>query len=268
ARVAGAALAGWRSLARGLRLLAAPGLAGIPLRRGVRGLRAVGRGRVEAVAWDGGELACDLLLLHEGVIPDTQIGRALQLAHAWDAAQWCWRPVLDEWGGTSLANVSVAGDGGGIAGAAAAVLSGRLAALAAAHRLGRIDAAERDRRAAPIRARPRTRLPPVSRGADPAAAVGPRPAAGRRHRLPLRGGDRRHDPPRRPARRAGPEPGQGLHPLRHGPVPGPAVRPRRRRADGRDARPPDRRDRCLPPARPLQAGHRRHARGAGGLAAL
>jgi len=152
ARLAGAALAGWRSLARGLRLLAAPGLAGIPLRRGVRGLRAVGRGRVEAVAWDGGELACDLLLLHEGVIPDTQIGRALQLAHAWDAAQWCWRPVLDEWGGTSLANVSVAGDGGGIAGAAAAVLSGRLAALAAAHRLGRIDAAERDRRAAPIRA--------------------------------------------------------------------------------------------------------------------
>ena len=74
------------------------------------------------------------------------------MAHEWDAAQLCWRPALDEWGRTSLPNIAIAGDGGGIAGAAAAALSGRLAALDAAASLGRIDDAERDRRAAPIRA--------------------------------------------------------------------------------------------------------------------
>ena len=120
--------------------------------RGVRGLRALGRRRVEGVAWEGGEIAADHLFLHEGVIPNTQISLALQLAHHWDEAQFCWRPVVDEWGRTSLPNIAIAGDGGGIAGAAAAALSGRLAALDAAAALGRVDIAERDRRAGPIRA--------------------------------------------------------------------------------------------------------------------
>src|SRR5207248_733813 len=105
--------------------------------RGVRELRAVGRHRVEAVAWNGGDLAVDHLLLHEGVIPNTQISLGLQLAHRWDEAQLCWRPVLDEWGGASLSNIAIAGDGSGIFGATAAALSGRLAALDAAAALGR-----------------------------------------------------------------------------------------------------------------------------------
>jgi bacterioferritin-associated ferredoxin len=74
------------------------------------------------------------------------------LAHAWDEAQLCWRPVVDEWGRTELLNVAIAGDAAGIAGAGAAALTGRLAALDAAHLIGRIDTAERGRRAAPIRA--------------------------------------------------------------------------------------------------------------------
>ena len=115
-------------------------------------MRAIGRRRIEGVAWNGGEIAADHLLLHEGVIPNTQISLALQLAHVWDEAQRCWRPVVDEWGRTSLPTVAIAGDAAGIAGAAAAVSSGRLAALDAAHLLGRIDEAERDRRAAPLRA--------------------------------------------------------------------------------------------------------------------
>jgi octopine oxidase subunit A len=144
--------AGRRDFGRGLALLLGLRRAGIALRRGVRGLRALGRRRVEGVAWDGGKIAAELLLLHDGVIPDTQISLGLGLAHEWDGQQLCWRPTTDEWGRTSLGNVSVAGDGGGIAGAAAAALSGRLAALDAAHALGHIDAAERDRRAVPIRA--------------------------------------------------------------------------------------------------------------------
>jgi len=75
----------------------------------------------------------------------------LQLDHRWDAAQLCWRPVVDEWGATALSTVSVAGDGGGIAGAQAAALSGRLAALDAASFLDKIDPGERDRRARPLR---------------------------------------------------------------------------------------------------------------------
>jgi NADPH-dependent 2,4-dienoyl-CoA reductase/sulfur reductase-like enzyme len=50
-----------------------------------------------------------------------------------------------------LSTISIAGDGGGIAGADAAALSGRLAALDAASFLDRLNPAERDRRARPIR---------------------------------------------------------------------------------------------------------------------
>lgn len=142
---------GRRQLARGLSLIAAMRRAGIPVRRGVRGLRALGGGRLERVAWQGGEIAADHLLLHEGVIPNVQPTLALGLGHRWDDGQLCWRPVLDRWGRTSHPDIWVAGDGGGIAGAEAAVLSGRLAALDIAHRLARLSEAERDARAAPLR---------------------------------------------------------------------------------------------------------------------
>jgi len=144
--------AGRRALAKGLGWLLAVRRAGISIRHGVRGLRALGRRRVGRVVWDGGEIAADHLFLHEGVIPDTQISLALQLAHRWDEGQVCWRPEVDEWGRTSLPAIAIAGDGAGIAGAEAAALSGRLAALDAAATLDRIDEAERDRRARPIRA--------------------------------------------------------------------------------------------------------------------
>lgn len=151
ARHLGVLWAGRRDLDRGLTLLAGLRRAGIAVRRRVRGLRALGRHRIETVAWDGGEIAADHLFLHDGVIPDTQISLALQLPHQWDEAQLCWRPVVDEWGRTSLPHIAIAGDGAGIAGAGAAVLSGRLAALDAAHLLGRIDEKARNRRARRLR---------------------------------------------------------------------------------------------------------------------
>ena len=163
-----------RALWKGLNLIREVRRAGIPVRREVTGLRALGRGRVEAVAWSGGEIPADLLLLHEGVIPNTQISLALGLEHRWDGAQLCWRPVTDEWGATSLQTISIAGDGGGIAGAEAASLTGRLAALDAAGFLDKIDPAERDRRAAPIRAALRRELairPLLDRLYRPASSV-------------------------------------------------------------------------------------------------
>jgi NADPH-dependent 2,4-dienoyl-CoA reductase/sulfur reductase-like enzyme len=143
---------GRQMLIKGLGLMLAVKRAGVPIRRGVRGLRAIGRRSLERVVWEDGELAADYLLLHEGVIPNVQVSRALELRHEWDEGQLCWRPSLDPWGQTSLPNIAIAGDGGGIAGADAAVLSGRLAALDAAVWLGHIGQAERDRRALPIRA--------------------------------------------------------------------------------------------------------------------
>src|SRR6267378_1401815 len=152
ARYLGGLWPGRRALGKGLALMLGVRRAGIPVRRGVRGLRALGRVRLERIVWQGGEIAAEHLFLHEGVIPNTQISLALQLAHEWDEAQLCWRPRTDEWGRTSLPNIAIAGDGDGIAGAEAAVLSGRLGALDAAAALGHIDVAERDRRAGPIRA--------------------------------------------------------------------------------------------------------------------
>jgi hypothetical protein len=152
ARRVGAAWAGRRAVLRGLALIRGVRRAGIPILGGVRGLQARGRGRVERVAWEGGEVAADLLLLHEGVIPNTQISFALGLDHRWDEGQLCWHPVIDDWGAASLKTIAIAGDGGGVFGAEAAALSGRLAALDAAALFDRIDPAERDRRARSVRA--------------------------------------------------------------------------------------------------------------------
>ena len=105
---------------------------------------------------------CDLLLLHDGVIPSIQITRALGCAHAWHERQRYWKPVTDPWGETSVSGILVAGDGAGIGGATAAVASGRIAALGAAHALGHIDAATRDREAETARAERRRAM--ASRG--------------------------------------------------------------------------------------------------------
>lgn len=70
--------------------------------------------------------------------------------HDWDEGQLAWVPRLDEWFGSTVSGVSIAGDGAGIARAESAPLRGRISALAAA-RIGRIAPAERNRRAAPIR---------------------------------------------------------------------------------------------------------------------
>jgi NADPH-dependent 2,4-dienoyl-CoA reductase/sulfur reductase-like enzyme len=138
-KAGGGLWAGRRLLAKGLALIAEARRAGVRVISGVRGLRAEGTDRVERVAWDGGTAPCDTLLLHEGVIPATQVFRAIGLDHAWDAAQGCWRPVVDGFGATAFDRVAVAGDGAGIGGWEAAAAAGRLAGLDAARRLGALD---------------------------------------------------------------------------------------------------------------------------------
>ncbi len=149
------ALRGWRTLAKGVKLIAAIRRAGVRRHPGATGLRAEGDGAVERLRFVAGGrdqvLPCATLLIHQGVVPDVQISRSLRLDHDWDPAQRCWRPHLDDWGGTRIDGIAIAGDGGGIGGASAAAHQGRLAALEALRALGRIDTATRDRLAVPER---------------------------------------------------------------------------------------------------------------------
>ncbi|MCX8133710.1 MAG: FAD-dependent oxidoreductase [Roseococcus sp.] len=165
---------GWRRAARHLpAALTAPGYllrglgwmarlrrAGVPVIR-ARALAAEGGERLTHIVFDGRREAADLLLLHDGVAPNTQITRAIQgCAHVWDEAQASLRPVLDPWGRTSRPGILVAGDGAGIGGARAAALSGRIAALEAARQLGALTEEQRDALAGPLLLRRAAELAP------------------------------------------------------------------------------------------------------------
>lgn len=93
------------------------------------------------------EIDADLLLLHQGVVPNLNLSNAIGCAHRWDAAQLAFVPVVDSWGASSVPGVTIAGDAAGIAGARAAEARGKLAALHVACALGRMDRVERDRQA-------------------------------------------------------------------------------------------------------------------------
>ncbi|RDJ27751.1 FAD-dependent oxidoreductase [Bosea caraganae] len=97
-------------------------------------------------------LACDTLLLHQGVVPNINLANAVGCEQDWDDGQLSFVPRIDDWMQTSIPGLSIPGDGGGIRGAEAAALGGTLAALGAAARLGRLSQDERNQRAAPVRA--------------------------------------------------------------------------------------------------------------------
>jgi NADPH-dependent 2,4-dienoyl-CoA reductase/sulfur reductase-like enzyme len=141
-------------LAKGLRMLLRLRSAGVPWFRGATELAVRGAARAEALSFRAAgrphELAAATVLLHHGVIPNTQLARLLRLEHRWSDAQRAWHTVTDAYGRTSMPGVSMAGDGVAIAGARAAEAAGALAALGAAQALGRIDAGELARRAAPL----------------------------------------------------------------------------------------------------------------------
>ncbi len=141
------ALRGQKDLRKGLKWLRELKGAGLKTYRGVTAVRALGEGRLEAVSFttaDGRQChePASVLLLHEGVLPSIHATLAFGCEHEWSAAQGCFVPQTDAWGMTSIEGLYVAGDGAGIAGAAAATARGRLAALGIAQRLGRTLAAQ------------------------------------------------------------------------------------------------------------------------------
>ncbi|MFT5720219.1 MAG: NADPH-dependent 2,4-dienoyl-CoA reductase/sulfur reductase-like enzyme [Motiliproteus sp.] len=151
------ALRGWRYLLKGARLLAELRAAGVQRFSGVRQLRAEAgadgtltrlhfrqRNRAQ-------QLSCVTLLVHQGVVPNVQLTRALQAEHDWNALQECWRPRLNGWGEISVKGIFVAGDSGGIGGALVAELQGRLTVLEIAAQLDRLSIEARDQRARSLR---------------------------------------------------------------------------------------------------------------------
>ena len=150
-----AALRAWPALAKGFKMVRSLRRSRVPWHIHATQLAAVGRDRVEEVTFRaaGREhcLNADHLLLHHGVIPNTQLSRLLRLEHRWDDLQEAWAVVTDDLGQTSLDGLRMAGDGTAIAGALAAEATGALAALGAASALGRLDTDALLRHAAPFR---------------------------------------------------------------------------------------------------------------------
>jgi NADPH-dependent 2,4-dienoyl-CoA reductase/sulfur reductase-like enzyme len=146
-------------LAKGLRLLLRV-RAGAPWRGGVDALEALGGDRLRQVRYRvrgrWRELDADLLLLHQGVIPDINLPGAAGCALDWNPRQRCFQPRLDAAGETTVAGLAVAGDAATVGGAALAEVSGRLAAVEALVALGALDPSRAGaRRACLVRARKR-----------------------------------------------------------------------------------------------------------------
>ncbi|MBN9490817.1 MAG: FAD-dependent oxidoreductase [Alphaproteobacteria bacterium] len=107
----------------------------IPIER----LSARGEGKLQQVDYvsrgKDSRRQADVLLLHQGVVPNVNLANAAGVAHRWNERQICFEPVLDVDFGSSVPGIAIAGDGAGIAGGTAAAERGRIAAIAAVRAL-------------------------------------------------------------------------------------------------------------------------------------
>lgn len=156
------ALRAWPFLSKGLHLIRTLREARVPIYEAADNLSVEGKAdsngvqRATALSFTSRghthRIEADVILLHQGVVPNTQFTQALRATHRWNDAQLCFTPQVDAWGELDVPGIFVAGDGAGIGGAQAAAEQGTLAALAAMAQLGAIDADTRDREAAVHRA--------------------------------------------------------------------------------------------------------------------
>lgn len=156
------ALAAWAYLAKGLKMMCRLRAAYVPWHTQAEALAVEGDDRARSLDFHAKgrqhRIEADCVMLHHGVIPNTQLSRLLRVEHRWDERQLAWQVVTDSFGQTSLPGLRMAGDGAAIAGALAAEASGALAALGAAHALGRLAADELARRAEPLQRELRRQL--------------------------------------------------------------------------------------------------------------
>ena len=146
------ALLGWRDLRKGLGMLAALRKARVPFFAGASQLRVEGTGRTESFVFNhrgkSVRIETSLVLLHQGVVPNTQISWALRAEHRWNPSQHCFEPLTDAYGMIPDSHVYLAGDGRGIVGAQAAAVQGVLAAIGVGAELGVV--ADRSKEGAPL----------------------------------------------------------------------------------------------------------------------
>jgi thioredoxin reductase/bacterioferritin-associated ferredoxin len=118
----------------------------VPVVTGVSELAAAGDGRLATVTYVARgrreAIPAELLLLHQGVVPNINLAMSAGIEHRWDDPQLCWSPVLDRNGSTSVEGIAIAGDGAGIGGAGAAIVRGRIAARTAVEALAPAAAAK------------------------------------------------------------------------------------------------------------------------------
>ena len=139
---------------RGLGLLAALRRARIPTFRAVRDLSVDSAGTdkssdaIHRVTFSHGgrrrSIDCALLIVHFGVVPDTEAARLAGCRVHWAEDLPGWAPVVDRHGNSTRADTLIAGDAAGIDGAEAARHSGRIAAAEAAVQLGKLSSPRRD----------------------------------------------------------------------------------------------------------------------------
>ncbi|HSX73730.1 MAG TPA: FAD/NAD(P)-binding oxidoreductase [Sphingobium sp.] len=143
--------AGLPALLKGLGWLLRLRLAGVAMRTGISGLEAHGRSHIESarltVAGKRIELPCDLLVVHDGIVPSTDLAHAAGLALAWRDDDASWQPVTTRDGQAEMApgpaltagpcRIRITGDARRIGGADAAIAHGRHAAGAILAELSR-----------------------------------------------------------------------------------------------------------------------------------
>ncbi len=139
----GGALRGWKDLRKGLDLLSALRRHGVKVHPSCSELSIAGEDRAEAIEFTSrgarSRIPASLILIHQGVVPNTQLSWSVGAEHRWNVEQLCWEPITDDWGRIPGTALLVAGDSRGIVGALASAAQGRLAALAAGDDLGRVD---------------------------------------------------------------------------------------------------------------------------------
>jgi NADPH-dependent 2,4-dienoyl-CoA reductase/sulfur reductase-like enzyme len=156
------ALRGWADLRKGLGLLHDLRRHDVPIYDGAGAFSIAGTDRAEAICFTRKgkrhRIEAPLILLHQGVVPNTQITWSLRAKHRWSDAQLCWQPETDEYGQIESTGIYVVGDSRGIVGAKAAASQGRLAVFDIASRLGVQNGSQRSKVEHAVRCQLNTQL--------------------------------------------------------------------------------------------------------------
>jgi len=135
------ALGGRDDLVKGIRMVRQLRRHRVPVYAGARALSVQGTDHAQAIVFTHRgkpqKIETPLVLLHQGVVPNTQLSWSLDFPHDWNAVRACWEPRTDRYGQLEDSGIYVVGDSRAIVGAQASAAQGRLAAIAIARTLSR-----------------------------------------------------------------------------------------------------------------------------------